>query len=193
MHNIAIFASGNGTNFEAIAKAIQEGKNHEAKIVLLVVDHKDVKVIDRARKFDIPYAIVLLKDYATKKEYEEHILALLQAKEVEWIFLAGYMKIVENTLLDAYPNHIVNIHPALLPAFKGAHAIQDSFNYGVKVFGITIHYVSPELDGGKIIAQRAFDYVEGEDIEEVESRIHALEHVLYPETIEKLLHQEERR
>jgi len=193
MHNIAVFASGNGTNFEAIAKAINEGRIHDAKIVLLVVDHGDVKVIDRARRLDIPYAIVLLKDYASKKEYEEHILALLQAKEVEWIFLAGYMKIVESTLLDAYPNHIVNIHPALLPAFKGAHAIQDSFNYGVKVFGVTIHYVSPELDGGKIIAQRAFDYVEGEDVDEVESRIHAIEHVLYPETIEKLLHPEEKR
>lgn len=190
IHHISVFASGNGTNFEAIEKAIEEHRIHDARIVLLIVDHKDAPVIDRARRLQVPYAIVERKDYESKEKYEEHILALLKAKEVEWIFLAGYMKIIEHTLLDAYPNRIINIHPALLPAFKGAHAIQDSYDYGVKVFGITIHYVSKELDGGKIIAQKAFEYTEGESVEEVETRIHALEHALYPAVVEKLLHEE---
>ena len=100
------------------------------------------------------------------------------------------MKIIEHVLLDAYPNKIINIHPALLPSFKGAHGIQDAFDYGCKVFGVTIHYVSEELDGGKIIAQKAFEYY-GSDVDELESKIHAVEHELYPSTIEKLIKEEE--
>jgi phosphoribosylglycinamide formyltransferase-1 len=96
------------------------------------------------------------------------------------------MKIITEVLLTNYKNRIINIHPALLPSFKGAHGIEDAFNYGVKVFGVTIHYVSSELDGGKIIAQRGFEYY-GKDIDELETKIHEVEHKLYPEVINKLL------
>ena len=99
------------------------------------------------------------------------------------------MKICGSTLLEAYPNKIINIHPALLPAFKGSHAILDSYNYGVKVFGVTIHYVSAEIDGGKIIAQGVIDYKEGDSIEVVEEKIHQLEHILYVDTINKLIYK----
>lgn len=185
--NLAIFASGNGTNFEAIAQAIEDGIIHDACIKLLIVDHSDAHVIQRAIKFHIPYEVVLLKDHPSKQAYEEHILSLLKPCDIDLICLAGYMKIVSRTLLDAYPDKIINIHPALLPSFKGAHGIQDAFDYGCKVFGVTIHYVSPELDGGRIIAQRGFEY-HGQDVDELESMIHALEHKLYPETIERLIH-----
>lgn len=187
--NLAIFASGNGTNFEAIAKAIVEKKISDAQIKVLIVDHKDAYVIERAKKYGVPYEVVLLKDYPSKKEYEEHILEVLKKYEVELICLAGYMKIINETLLDAYPNKIINIHPALLPSFKGAYGIQDAFDYGCKVFGVTIHYVSPELDGGRIIAQKAFEYY-GNDVDELESMIHAVEHELYPLTIDKLIKEE---
>ena len=187
--NLAIFASGNGTNFEAICQAIKDGKIHNATVKVLIVDHKDAYVIERAKKFAVPCEAVLLKDYLSKKEYEEHILSVLKRYDVELICLAGYMKIISDVLLNAYPNRIINIHPALLPSFKGAHGIQDAFDYGCKVYGVTINYVSPELDGGKIIAQRAFEYY-GNDVNELESRIHAVEHELYPETIEKLIKEE---
>ncbi len=187
--NLAIFASGNGTHFEALAQAIEDGVIHDAEIKLLIVDHDDAYAITRAKNHHIPYEIVLLKPFASKKEYEEHILSLLKRDEIDLICLAGYMKIVTDVLLNAYPNKIINIHPALLPSFKGAHGIQDAFDYGCKVFGVTIHYVSAELDGGKIIAQKAFEYY-GSDVDELESKIHAVEHELYPNTIEKLIKEE---
>ena len=105
---------------------------------------------------------------------------------VELVCLAGYMRIVGDVLLGAYGGRIVNIHPSLLPAFRGAHAIEQALEYGVKVFGVTIHYVDATLDGGKIISQRAFGY-DGDDIAELEARIHAVEYPLYIETINKLL------
>ena len=187
MTNIAIFASGNGSNCENIIRYFKD--SHDINISLVLCNNPEAKVLQRAQSLGVPTAYVSRKDFKN----EDAVMPIMKEYKVDFIVLAGFLVLIPGYLLKAYDRAIVNIHPALLPAFKGAHAIQDSFNYGVKVFGITIHYVSPELDGGKIIAQRAFDYVEGEDIEEVESRIHALEHVLYPETIEKLLHQEERR
>ena len=109
----------------------------------------------------------------------------LMEEEVDLVCLAGYMRIVGDTLLSAFDRRIINIHPALLPAFKGAHAIKDAFEYGVKVFGVTIHYVDNTIDGGQIISQAAVPY-EGDDIDELESLIHAREHILYPATIKKL-------
>ncbi len=190
--NLAIFASGNGTNFQAIANAIKEGKIQNAKIKILIVDHEDAYAIKRAESLHIPYKVFLLKNYPGKKEYEEDILSTLKENSIDLICLAGYMKIISETLLSDYENKIINIHPALLPSFKGAHGIQDAFDYGCKVFGVTIHYVSKELDGGKIIAQRAFEY-DGDDVEELEKKIHEVEHVLYPETINRLINKEEKR
>ena len=105
---------------------------------------------------------------------------------MELVCLAGYMRIVGETLLGAYGGRMVNLHPSLLPAFPGAHAIEQAFDYGVKVFGVTIHWVDATLDGGRIVAQRAFAY-EGRDLAELEAKIHAVEHPLYVETIARLL------
>ena len=102
--------------------------------------------------------------------------------------LAGYMKIVDETLLNAYEGRIINIHPALLPSFKGAHGIADAYNYGVKIMGVTIHYVNKEVDGGKIIAQDCF-HLTNETLDEAEAKIHAIEHKLFPETLKKLLEE----
>ncbi len=182
---LAIFASGNGSNFQAIVEALKEGRIKNCEIKVLIVDKKTAYAIERAKSLQIPYEVVLLKDYASKEEYEERIISLLKEYDVDFIALAGYMKIVSHTLLKAYENRIINIHPALLPSFKGAHGIQDAFDYGCKVFGVTIHYVSEVLDGGKIIAQKAIEY-DGNSLEELESKIHEIEHELYPETLNKL-------
>ena len=187
MKRLAVLASGSGTNFEAIAKACNEGRI-EAEVVLLVCDNPSAKVLDRADRLGIPAMTFVPKTYYDKSEYEEQIVRRLWAAQVDLVCLAGYMRIVGETLLKAYEGRIINIHPALLPSFKGAHGIRDAFDYGVKVFGVTIHYVDETLDGGRIIAQRSFEY-DGGDIEEVEAKIHQIEHQLYPETIQKLIEE----
>lgn len=185
MHRIAVFASGSGSNFEAIADACERG-GIDAEVVLMVCDKPQAKVVERAARHHVETFAFNPRDYASKADFEREIVARLQARGVELVCLAGYMRIVGETLLEAYGGRIINIHPALLPSFPGAHGIRDAFDYGVKVFGVTIHQVDATLDGGKIIAQRGFEYY-GDDIDELEQKIHAVEHVLYVETINKLL------
>ena len=180
MKNIAIFASGSGTNFEALVQACENGQI-DGKVVLMVCDKKDAYVNERAKNHNVPAFIF------RPKEYEELIVEKLEEYHVDFICLAGYMRICGYVLLKKYEGRIINIHPALLPSFKGAHGIEDAFNYGVKVFGVTIHYVDAGMDSGKIIEQRAFHYTEGETVDEVEARIHKIEHEMYPEVVAKLI------
>ncbi len=187
MKNLAVFASGSGSNFEAIVSAVERGEI-DAKVVLLVCDKPSAYVVERAANHGVECFAFNPKDYASKADFEGEIVRRLRAADVDLICLAGYMRIVSDVLLAAYPQRIVNIHPALLPAFKGAHAIRDAFDYGVKVYGVTMHYVDATLDGGRIIAQEAFAY-EGDDFEELERRVHAVEHPLYVKTIKKLIEQ----
>lgn len=185
MKKVAIFASGSGTNFEALIFECEKGSIN-AKVVLMVCDNKDAYVITRAINHNVETLVFNPKDYKSKADYETMIVNKLKELNVDLICLAGYMRICGNVLLDSYEGKIINIHPALLPSFKGAHGIEDAYNYGVKVFGVTIHYVDSGIDSGKIIAQRAFDYIDGETVDDVEARIHEIEHVLYPEVLKKL-------
>ena len=185
MHRIALFASGKGTNFEAIATACSRGEI-DAQIVLLVCDKPQAEVVAKAAKFGIECFTFSAKEYSSKEEYEQRIVELLDNHNVELVCLAGYMRIVGDTLLNAYGGKIINIHPSLLPAFAGARAVEQAIEYGVKVFGITIHWVDQTLDGGKIIAQQAFNY-EGNDPEEVHRIGQQIEHKMYVETINKIL------
>lgn len=184
MKRIAIFASGSGTNFEALVN--ETYKNGE--IVLLVCDKPNAYVIERAKNHNIPYFIVELKKFESKALYEQAIVDKLKEEKIDLVCLAGYMKIVDETLLNAYEGKMINIHPALLPSFKGAHGIMDAYNYGVKIMGVTIHYVSKEVDGGKIIAQDCF-HLNGETLDEAEAKIHEIEHVLFPKTLKLLLEE----
>lgn len=185
MKRLAIFASGSGSNFEAIVGAC-EGGAIAAQVVLLVCDKPTAKVVERAANHGVECFAFNPKEYASKADFELEIVRRLDAAQVDLVCLAGYMRICGGELLAAYGGRVVNIHPALLPAFKGAHAIRDAFDYGVKVFGVTIHYVDATLDGGRIIAQRAFPY-DGADFDELEALVHATEHPLYIETINKLI------
>ena len=184
-HKIAVFASGYGSNFEAIAKAAAEGRI-DAEVVLMVCDKPGARVREVARQMGVDSFVFSPKDYASKAGFESEIVARCRVAGVELICLAGYMRIVGPTLLEAYRGRIINLHPSLLPSFKGAHAIEQALEFGVKVFGATIHYVDETLDGGRIIAQRAVPY-EGNDIDELTAAIHAVEHDLYIDTINKLL------
>lgn len=186
MISIAVFASGTGTNFDALAKACQSGQL-DATIDLVVCDHLDAPVVSKAKKLGIDVFAFTAKNYADKAAYEKDILDKCQQHNISWIILAGYMRLIGATLLNAYANKIVNIHPSLLPAFKGKDAIGQAINYGVKVMGVTIHYVDDSLDGGKIIAQRSFDVLDSYSHDEIEAHIHAIEHELYPITVQKLI------
>ena len=183
--HLAVFASGTGTNFVAIAKACASGVI-PADVVLMVCDKPGAPVIDRARELGVETFVFAPRDYASKAAYEAEIVRRLDTKQVDLVCLAGYMRIVGDTLLQAYDGKIINIHPSLLPAFRGAHAVEQAVAFGVKVYGITIHWVNADLDGGRIIAQRAFPY-EGSDPAEVHRLGQVIEHQLYVETINKLL------
>ena len=182
---LAVFASGTGTNFDAIARACADGVL-DAEVAVMVCDKPGAAVIEQAVRYGVDTFVFSPKSYPCKAAFEAEIVKILDAKKIDLVCLAGYMRIVGETLLNAYEGKIINIHPALLPAFKGAHAVEDAVAYGVKVYGITIHWVNADLDGGKIIAQRAFEY-DGNDPAEVHRLGQPIEHKLYVETIAKLI------
>lgn len=184
-HRIAVFASGNGSNFEALAAACDDGRL-PAEIALMVCDKPGAYVCERAARHGVETFAFSPRSYASKAAFEAEIAGMLRERGVCLVCLAGYMRIIGPTLLKAYGGRIINIHPALLPAFPGAHAIRDAFDYGVKVFGVTIHYVDDTVDGGRIISQAAVPY-EGSDIDELEAMIHKTEHRLYVDTVSRLL------
>lgn len=188
MKKIAIFASGNGSNYEAICQSIGDIIT-DACVELLVCDNENAYVLKRAQKYKTDTFVFNPKKYNKRSEFEREIVGKLSEKNIDLVVLAGYMRIVGKTLLSKYEGRIINIHPALLPSFKGAHGIKDAFDYGVKVFGVTVHYVSKELDGGKIISQKSFEYY-GDNLDEVEKKIHELEYDLYPKTIQKILKEQ---
>lgn len=185
MKHLAVFASGTGTNFEAIARACKDGVL-EARVALMVCDKPGAAVIEKAERYGVKTFVFNPRSYGSKAEYEAEIVKALDAEHIDLVCLAGYMRIVGDVLLGAYEGRIINIHPSLLPSFKGAHAVEDAVAYGVKVYGITIHWVNSELDGGRIIAQKAFEY-DGDDPAEVHRLGQVIEHQLYIETIKKLI------
>lgn len=183
---IAVFASGNGSNFEAIAKSMNQGKI-EGAIVLVFSDRTEAYVLERAKSLQIPVRSFSPKQFTNKVEYEKEILKELKAKEVELLVLAGYMRLIGPTLLNAYPNRILNIHPALLPEFPGLHGIRDAFEAGVKQTGVTVHYVDNGVDTGPILAQKRVNIEENETLASLELKIHQAEHQLYPEVIQDVI------
>ena len=184
---LAVFASGSGSNYEAIAKACSEGVI-DAEVVLLVCDKPGAYVLERAKRYGTECFAFNPKEYCSREAYETVLATMLDERDVDFVCLAGYMRIVGKVLLERYERRIVNIHPSLLPSFKGAHAIQDAVDYGVKLFGVTTHFVDETLDGGRIIDQAGVVY-EGSDIEELTNIIHGIEHKLYVKTINKLINK----
>lgn len=188
MINIAVFASGNGSNFQSIYEATQSGRL-KANIALVVCNKPDAYVIERAKACGIPCFVCSPKNYENKEAYEAAILAELTSAKVEFLVLAGYMRLVGSTLLKPYKNRIVNIHPSLLPAFPGIDAIGQAFDAEVKVIGITVHFVDEGMDTGPIIDQQAIRIEKGDTRETVEARIHEIEHQFYPAVLNELFEQ----
>ncbi|MCU0651501.1 MAG: phosphoribosylglycinamide formyltransferase [Candidatus Omnitrophica bacterium] len=179
---IAVFASGRGSNFNAIAKAIKSQKI-KASLALLICDNPDAAVILKAKRFGVKTFLIKRADYKDKPDFENKIIQVLQEEKISLIVLAGFMRILSNDFVLRFKNKIINIHPSLLPAFKGSHAILDAFNYGAKVTGVTVHFVDELMDHGPIILQQALKIEENDTLESLEAKIHKIEHRLYPEAI----------
>ncbi|HAX72205.1 MAG TPA: phosphoribosylglycinamide formyltransferase [Firmicutes bacterium] len=184
MKKIVVFASGSGTNFQKIADELHHSV---CDIAMLICDKPGAYCIERAKKLNIPTFVFNPKEYENKAAFETDIITTLSDIDPDLIVLAGYMRIIGSTLLDKYEGRIINIHPALLPAFPGAHGIEDAYNYGVKIMGVSVHYVDAGIDTGKIIDQDCFKRTGGETLEEIETKIHELEYEIYPRVIKQLL------
>lgn len=183
---IAIFASGTGTNFDALHQAIAT-RQLPVTVALLVCDQPDALVIQKAQAVNVPVLIVNFRDYQNKVAAEDIILTALQAHQIEAVLLAGYMRIIGPTLLNAYPHKIINIHPALLPHFPGRHGIEDAFAAGVSETGVTIHYVDAGIDTGQIIEQRTVPVLPNDTVDTLATRIHDCEHQFYPDVLQTLI------
>lgn len=178
---IGVLLSGSGTNLQAIIGAIVEGLPTD--IVLVVSSRPDAYGIERARAAGIPTLVMNREKYADVLAADAQIVEALREAGAEYVVMAGYMRKVTSVMLDAFPNRVLNLHPALLPSFKGAHAIADAFNAGVKVTGVTVHFANADYDKGPIVAQRAITVAENDTLDTLEAKIHDVEHVLYPEVI----------
>ncbi|MFE8697070.1 phosphoribosylglycinamide formyltransferase [Cytobacillus sp. FJAT-53684] len=189
MKKIAIFASGSGTNFQAILDEVKAGKL-SAEIELLVCDRPGAYSIKRANSEGILPFVFSAKEYVSKEDYETEILQKLKELEVDYVVLAGYMRLIGPTLLKAYEGRIINIHPSLLPAFPGKDAIGQALNANVSVSGVTIHFVDEGMDTGPIIAQESVLLSEGETLESLQAKIHEVEHKLYPAVLQSLINRD---
>ncbi|MGX4592994.1 phosphoribosylglycinamide formyltransferase [Leuconostoc sp. JNUCC 76] len=183
---LAVFASGTGTNFQALNDAILQ-RNLNAEIVRLIVDKSTAGALNLAKLFGIPATAIKYSNYETKSEAEQVIINQLKTDQVDGILLAGYMRILTSKLISAYSGKIINLHPAMLPNFPGRHSILDAFEAGVSETGVTVHFVDNGIDTGEIIAQEAVPILVNDTIDLLETRIHHVEHVLYPNTLEKLI------
>ena len=178
MKKIAVFASGNGSNFQVIAE--------QFPVEFVFSDHRDAYVLERAGKLGVKSYAFELREFDSKGFYEQAIVDLLEAHQIDLVCLAGYMKIVGPTLLAAYEGCIINIHPAYLPEFPGAHGIEDAWQAGVSESGVTIHWVDSGVDTGKVIQQVRVPRLAEDTLESFEERIHAAEYQLYPQVLNNL-------
>ena len=179
---IGVLISGSGTNLQAIIDAIDAGKVN-AQVVLVLSSRPDAYGLQRAEAAGIPTVALSRDVYADVHAANQRIADEMRAAGAEYLVMAGYMRMVGAEVLDAYPDRVVNLHPALLPSFVGAHAIQDAFEAGVKMTGVTVHFANAEYDKGPIIAQKAVPVKEGDTIEKLEARIHKAEHKLYTKVV----------
>lgn len=182
----AVFASGTGSNFEAMMK---QHKELGCDIVLLVCDKQGATVLDKAHTYGIPTFVFNPREYDTKQAYEQALVHQLRQVDVSWIFLAGYMRIVGETLLHAFEGKIINIHPSLLPAFPGIDAIGQAFEAGVKTTGVTVHYIDEGIDTGPVIAQEELDVLPNDTRDTLQLRIQEIEHRLFPKVIKELMNK----
>lgn len=182
---IGVLLSGSGTNLQAIIDEVRDAAL-PVDIVKVVSSRPDAYGIERAQQAGIPVVVLNRQIYADPQAADAMIVEELRAAGAEYVVMAGYMRKLTPVVLEAFPDRVLNLHPALLPSFKGAHAIQDAFDAGVKVTGVTVHFANEDYDKGPIVVQEPVRVEEGWTVDELEAAIHAVEHVLYPRVLRQL-------
>ena len=188
MKRIAVFCSGEGTNLQAILEAIRR-KRLKTVLAVVVSDHSSAFALTRARGAGIESLVLRPRDYPSRTEYEKALLRKLKARQIDAVVLAGFMRVLSPTFVRAYRHRILNIHPALLPSFRGMTALRDALRQGVKVTGVTVHLVDEGVDTGPIVLQEPVRVKPGDTEKTLHERIHRVEYRLYPKAIELLLQE----
>lgn len=179
---LGVMASGSGTNFESIANAIAQ-KKLNAQVKVLIYNNPDAKVKARAEKWQVPAILIDHRQYKQREALDSQIVATFKKYGVEWVIMAGWMRIVTQVLLDGFPERVINIHPSLLPSFKGIRAIEQALAAGVKITGCTVHKVSLAVDSGAIIMQAAVPILPNDTADTLHARIQVQEHLILPHAI----------
>ncbi len=183
---LAIFASGRGSNALSIIRAAKEGRLPRVEPVMVICDKAGAPVVDRAREEGISAFEILPRDFSSKEEYERAILNHLREKAVDAVALAGYMRLVGPVLIGAFPDRILNIHPSLLPAFPGLAAQKQAIDYGVKITGVTVHFVDLLMDHGPVVLQKSLPVLPEDTEETLSRRLLSVEHEAYLEALDAL-------
>ena len=179
--NVGVLASGTGTNLQALLDRIH--RRDGIAIVAVASDKPDAQALERARRADIATAVFPLAEYPDRGARDRAIAEWLIEQGVELVVLAGYMQLLSTSFLGRFPDRVINVHPALLPAFPGLGAVQQAIDYGVKVFGVTVHFVDEGVDSGPVILQRALELPDADDADAVLELLHPVEHELLPEAV----------
>lgn len=179
---LGVLASGSGTNFEAVAQAIKN-EQLNAQIKVLIYNNPQAKVIERAARWNVPTELLNHRNFSSREELDAQIIQCLQRYDVNWVIMAGWMRIVTPVLINAFQNKIINIHPSLLPSFKGVKAVEQALEAGVKITGCTVHLVSKEVDSGTILCQAAVPILPNDTTETLHDRIQIQEHRILPQAI----------
>lgn len=187
--SLGVMASGKGSNLVAVASAIAQGKLN-ATIKVVIYNKAQAKVKEKAAEFGIPTVFCNHRDYATREGFDQVLVETLKAHQVDWVVMAGWMRVVTPVLINAFPDHIINIHPSLLPSFKGINGVESALNAGVKIAGCTVHLVRPEVDSGPILMQAAVPIFKGDTAETLHQRIQQQEHHILPSAIALAAHRE---
>ena len=186
---IAVCCSGEGTNLQAIIQAVRR-RRLRARIAVMVTDNPRASCILRAKAAGIPTVIMDPRGFPSREVFDRALCRVIEQFGAKWIVLAGFMRILSPWLIRRYRNRILNIHPTLLPAFPGCRGVRDALQHGVKVTGVTVHFVDEEIDHGPIILQEPVRVLKGDTEESLLRRIHRVEHRLYPQAIQKVIHRE---
>lgn len=186
---LGIMASGNGSNFEVIAQAIAEGKIN-AQIQVLIYNNPGAKAAVRAENWGVEAVLLNHRDYKNREKFDSKVVETLQQYDVEFVIMAGWMRLVTQVLIDAFPNRMINIHPSLLPSFKGVQAVEQALAAKVKITGCSVHLVSLEVDSGEILIQGAVPVLPDDTSETLHARIQVQEHRILPMAISLLSKRE---
>jgi len=186
MKRLAFLVSGSGTNMANLIQRIKAGELR-ADAVLVISNKPDVKALDRAKELGVPATVISHKDHATREAFDGALAKCIDSHRIDCIVLAGFMRVLTPDFVRKYYGRLINIHPALLPAFPGAHAIKDAWDAKVKETGVTVHFIDSGVDTGPIILQRKVPMLPGDTLEALETRIHAVEYEIYPEALKLVL------